>query len=811
VIAAHSARRRLLAAPTGLLRTRPGAAVVAVLFVLVAVCLSSTLIGARVFGSANNILTWPPFASEAPAHWQQNSNHILTDPVVNFDPHRIDTRRDLLSGILPLWNPYAAAGRPLFGSQQDAPLFPLTWLAFLLPYWFSLAWIAVGKLLLAAGGTYLFCRELRLRRGPALLAAIAFAFGTYFFDWLEHPHTNVWSMLPWMLLATRRLCTRGSVGAAALLGASTGLSWLGEHPESGAFVFVATALYGTWELTAERLRGPVEPSGRTGWTATLAGRAGLLAAGLALGFGVGAVANLPLLELTRQTAPVDRGLAPYPLRAVWAFFFPEQWGMPSKAFLTSGPAVNFNERTAYIGALPLLLACAGLWRRSHREQWFFAAAGLLLFAIIFDTPLAHFVRDLPGGKVAAIGRTLSILSLCGAVLAAYGLQRWLDGSASERRRMLWTMAALAALPVVAWVGRHADDLSHLPAAIQQLPAIRRDEVSFGVIELASVWRWVVICAIGLAALALTRRRAMAIALMIALVSADLVSLDRSYHPRIPLSQANPPVPAAIRFLQTHQGHARVVASATTMPPNVAERYGLRDARTGSDVLFTRRYLDLWTGLGGVGAGEKFFLAYSPQAQRLASLFAIRYVLIPPAERFPGWLQPALTTPGGTVGLNRTALPRAWVAYGWRPAAGRSQALAMTVAASTTQALDSPVIEGAPSPPVKDPPAAGPAQVLSDGPEGVTLRAVATRPGFLVLDDSAYPGWDASLDGRPVKWLPANENFRAVAIPAGRHVVSFRYAPRSVLIGAIITLACIVALLGLWLWGRRRARPRARPV
>ena len=40
------------------------------------------------------------------------------------------------------------------------------------------------------------------------------------------------------------------------------------------------------------------------------------------------------------------------------------------------------------------------------------------------------------------------------------------------------------------------------------------------------------------------------------------------------------------------------------------------------------------------------------------------------------MRPVLSTPGGTVGANPTALPRAWVAYGWRNAYDAGDDLAL---------------------------------------------------------------------------------------------------------------------------------------
>lgn len=791
------------------------AAVAAALVALVLATLSAALIGGKIYTSGDNILLWPPFSVEAPHGWVRPSNAILTDPVVGFNPDLLLTRADLHAGILPLWNPYAAGGRPLLASQVHAPLFPTTWLAFLLPFWTSLGWIAAAKLLLASSGVYLFCRELRLRRGPALLGAITFAFGSYYFVWLEHPQTNVWAMLPWMFLGTRRVCTRGGLGAAALLGLATGMSWLGGHPESGAFLLGATVAYGAFELIADRLGGPTrasrdEPWLGPKWTEPIAGRAGLLLAALLLGLGISTIVNLPLLELLHQSGKTERGGPGATFRMAWSFFFPQLWGSPAKVYNGLGP-YNYNERTAYIGALPLLLAVGAIGRHRPREQWFFVGLALVLLATVFNTPVwANAVRSLPGGNVAALGRLLIIVSFSGAVLAAYGLQRWLAGSAQERRQMLWIMGLVAIIPPLLWVPRHLGTLSSLPSALGQLPAVHYAESSPTVVALASVWRWVLICALGIGGLALARRKgspALAVALLIVLTGVDLVSLDRGYHGTIPLAEANPPVPPAIRYLQTHEGDGRIMGSGIALPANLAERYGLRDPRVAIDIPYPSRYDLLWTFLGGIGGDQEFYSVTAPYAQLLADIFATRYVLLPPGEAVPAWLKPVFSTPDGTVAFNPTALPRAWVAYQWRPVRAEINDWGATVTSTTSQLLHQPVIEGAPASPEKAAPPPTPATIAADGPESVTIDATARRPGYLILDDSAYPGWHASLDGHPVRWIPANENFRAVPIPAGRHVIRFTYRPASVLAGAILSALSLLAVLVLaafGFWSLRRS-------
>lgn len=91
---------------------------------------------------------------------------------------------------------------------------------------------------------------------------------------------------------------------------------------------------------------------------------------------------------------------------------------------------------------------------------------------------------------------------------------------------------------------------------------------------------------------------------------------------------------------------------------------------------------------------------------------------------------------------------------------------------------------------------GTATVVEQGPNGVLLRVEAPTSGFVVLTDTFYPGWQATLDGQPVQIWPANLAFRAVAVEAGSHEIIFSYQPRSFTIGlwtSVITLTLVVGI------------------
>ncbi|HET6897170.1 MAG TPA: YfhO family protein, partial [Vicinamibacteria bacterium] len=100
--------------------------------------------------------------------------------------------------------------------------------------------------------------------------------------------------------------------------------------------------------------------------------------------------------------------------------------------------------------------------------------------------------------------------------------------------------------------------------------------------------------------------------------------------------------------------------------------------------------------------------------------------------------------------------------------------------------------------------AGVARPAGEGPAGtatlqrlesdsVEVAADVRRDGRLVLVDAYDPGWRADVDGRPVEIERANVAFRAVAVPPGRHVVTFRYRPRAVGVGLAVSALALVAV------------------
>jgi len=84
---------------------------------------------------------------------------------------------------------------------------------------------------------------------------------------------------------------------------------------------------------------------------------------------------------------------------------------------------------------------------------------------------------------------------------------------------------------------------------------------------------------------------------------------------------------------------------------------------------------------------------------------------------------------------------------------------------------------------------------------LAIETVADKSAVLVASEVNYPGWEATIDGRPAEILTADYLLRGVIVPEGRHRVEMRYTAPAARHGAIITTFTLLALGGMVIFGR----------
>jgi hypothetical protein len=102
-------------------------------------------------------------------------------------------------------------------------------------------------------------------------------------------------------------------------------------------------------------------------------------------------------------------------------------------------------------------------------------------------------------------------------------------------------------------------------------------------------------------------------------------------------------------------------------------------------------------------------------------------------------------------------------------------------------------------------------VTEDGTTTVSATVDAQGAGYLVVADADQVGWKASVDGASAPLRAADQGVVAVAVPAGRHVVTLTFAAPHAALGLAVTgltaAGLAAAVAGEWWWPRRRRRAR----
>jgi hypothetical protein len=176
-----------------------------------------------------------------------------------FAPHIDFLRNNLLSGRIPLWNPELLCGEPYAGNPQASPFYPLT---ILLPFFEAHRFIMVcDTLSILAGGCFFYCfltrSRLRLHMVGAIFGAIVYMLGGYFVSKAQFPNMlAALSIAPLCLLQAQRLAKKPSMGAAVSLGIVFGVQLLAAHAQIALMTAYFSFLLMVFEFSAGRLFTP---------------------------------------------------------------------------------------------------------------------------------------------------------------------------------------------------------------------------------------------------------------------------------------------------------------------------------------------------------------------------------------------------------------------------------------------------------------------------------------------------------------------------------------------------------------------------
>ena len=86
-----------------------------------------------------------------------------------------------------------------------------------------------------------------------------------------------------------------------------------------------------------------------------------------------------------------------------------------------------------------------------------------------------------------------------------------------------------------------------------------------------------------------------------------------------------------------------------------------------------------------------------------------------------------------------------------------------------------------------------------GPDEMRFSITSSRPAYLVISSSFYPGWTATLNGRPARLFETNWVMTGLAVPAGTSDVILRYRTPGFRTGLLISVTLLLVLASLLVW------------
>ena len=720
------------------------------------------LAGQRSLLGGDILFNFLPWIAERGAH--QPRNHLVGDPVSQFAPWLSLVRDAFERGSLPLWNPYSFLGGPLLANDQSSPFSPFTLISALFADPIrGLSVVMPLKLGVAGIGAAVYVRTVGGRSAAALFAGIAYAASGFMVVWLAYPHSSVATMLPWCLAGIEWDLLRRTTPAMAALAVPVAVQFLAGHAETSLHLGVGLGLYAAVRLVTvpDRMRA-------LGGLAAAAAVGTLLSGAQLVPF----VAELSHASIVDDRAALEQGVKSLDPESITAWLVPNGAGHPTIDGRNGRPPA-YPETAAFAGVVTVVLAFAGpllargRGRRPERVALVVLAVGCN--AITYG-PLTAVVGRIPLLDVANNARFIVVSCFAVAALGALGLDDLLSLERASRRVVLaraWFAGALAAAAGLAvtllWLrddGHQAGDL---------LPKIWNHDGYW--VLVAGLCALVAVFAIA-AASSGVRPQAIAV-LLLALLCVEAVTFAFPYNPRVPLRESPPPS-TVLAALDRISGGGATAAIALDALPNTSIYRRMIDAR-GVDTVINPRVRSYWSaGDPGYEDDYLYTVFVRPGARWLAGA-GVTAVMTSKHGVIAG-TRPVTERRGLVISEVPRARPFAFVARATVPVAGQQQARRLL----RRDPLGPVVVEGARA--ATSASRSATVRFRRPTPERVELDVDAASPATVVVLQPHAPGWEADVDGRPAALRPANVLFQSVEVPAGRHRVTLRYAPRSVPIG-----------------------------
>ena len=734
------------------------------------------------------------------------------------------------TGHFPLWDPYLFGGMPYVAAMHGDIFYPTFLLRMIMPTDVAMTWGLIIHIFLCGLFTYGFLRVIGYGFYGALVGGIAYMMSGQIASYVSPGHDGklfVSALFPlalWMLHVGFRQGKNWSWGGFALI---IGLCILSPHPQLLQYTLLTTGAYALF-LAFATLDGVKLPR------SVAIERLGAALLAVIVGLAIGAVQYMPVREYVAWS-PRAGGFGDYDTATSYAW--PPEEVLNAYLPQFSGMLNNYWGRNLihlhsdYAGVVVLMLAGAafiGLRSDPRRKQIIFWSAALLvslLWSLGGATPFYHIPYALiPGTKYFRAPATIFFVgTLALGLLACAGTERFLQLRVSRRYLVGWAIGGLA-VALLASVGALSSIAESFadPRMVDRVQANNPDLV-------LGAWRsFAFVLLVGGLWFAGTRGKitsTVAAWALVVFMAFDLWTIEHIYWMFMPPAKVIYASDPIVEMLKSEPQPARVLPLEIRQPQE-------RDPFLSGDALMTHRIRNV-LGYHGNQLGRYYAAAGGPNndlagrnsggnqliSPNVLQLTNTRYFLTNiPELPFIGNTTlvkgPVRNASGDTVYLYRlnSENPYSWVT----PVAVKApdeQVLAtilnsrfdITRAALFDTSANVAVAQGVQSLPN---PLAIKTSVrhYEPGRVQIDLSAPAPEGSSLVVSENYYPGWVASVDGKPARIGRADYTMIGVELPQGARSVELNFTSPTYEKGKMITWVAIALgflMLGAGIWRDRR--------
>ena len=743
-------------------------------------------------------------------------NPNLNDVALQFAPWQQAVRDSWRDGEIPHRDRWNGCGTPLAANGSSSAFSPIVLLGLLLPLAQSFTLQGALKLFLALSGTWLWLRELRVSKVSALLGAVSYAFSFSMTPWLYFPQTAVLCLWPWAFFAVELLRDPATSRRALFLLVTVLTVWpLAGHIES---VVSGAVLLLLW-IVVRRLAGDFPDAGRILLRVAGAGALAMALSAFVLVPHALAIFSSERFVLARR--PFWQGVfSATPHLPAWpaglaTALFPRALGDSIESPTIPGRVGSFPEMgLAYFGIVGWALALLSLWRGSTRRRTEVALVVPVVLGLgvaIGAWPFVELFGHLPGLQLMFPLRYLSWIPICGAALAALGLDRWraalegdrpaatalAPGRGGSRGRGAYrgvvvavVLATLAVLVYFRFRERHAAAgglLSQREALVLTLTALG-----------------------AFAFLGAARQRAALYAVVLA--AAELLYQGTRLYGFGRAGDLAPPTPL-LQFLARQPKPFRVVGDGAVLFPNSNVFAGLEEVRT-HDPIERRDYVEFLDAAAGYPLAEYFKVLQNFDVPALDYLNVAYFVSAagrePPGARW----RTVYSGADGSVFRNRSVLPRVFTPARVELAASAAEAASPRRTDWADRALFAPAEWRGGTRPRAGANGRAVVSGYSESANRIRFEASVAAPGPAILVTSLVDdgGWTARTEaGSKVSLGRANGPFLALLLEPGRHVLRLRYTAPGFRAGSAVSLAALLAVGLVLVLRRKRGSAIRRPA